>query len=290
MLNIFIVASVTLMYQHRLLSPPPPQIANQTHSRDRKLKPTALERRTGSQKEKLWFFFFCYHLIHERENPLNPSQGRSLWAFTSVTTLKANTEGLAWALKKNLLLGKLGIDRTSHNHSDGWSEPAPLCAAISVSINLGVKRQTSEDQTRLILLQISPQEMGSAEDLMFFKAVVIRLTAPFEELTVTVTPGVRGLALSFGVAAARKRKSVLCKWPLIYSTVCFRFHFNKSNRSLVDGNIWEQAARWDHGVSGSSSMRTPAETRRLQLLVRKMSIQSQVPAVSLILRGKQFGC
>lgn len=64
------------------------------------------------------------------------------------------------------------------------------------------KRQTSEDQTRLILLQISPQEMGSAEDLMFFKAVLIRLTAPFEGLTVTVTPGERGLGRSFGVAAA----------------------------------------------------------------------------------------
>lgn len=42
---------------------------------------------------------------------------------------------------------------------------------------------------------------------MFLKAVVIRLTAPFEGLTVTVTPGVRGLAQSFRVAAARKRKS-----------------------------------------------------------------------------------
>lgn len=78
-----------------------------------------------------------------------------------------------------------------------------------MSINLDVKRQTSEDQTRLILLQISPQEMGSAEDLMFFKAVVIRLTAPFEGLTVTVTPGARGLDQSFRVAAARKRKSAL---------------------------------------------------------------------------------
>ncbi len=87
-------------------------------------------------------------------------------------------------------------------------EANPPCAAISVSITVGVKRHTSEDQTRLILHQISPQEMGSAEDLMFFKAVVIRLTASFEGLTVTVTPGVRGLGRSFGVAAARKRKSV----------------------------------------------------------------------------------
>lgn len=102
-------------------------------------------------------------------------------------------------------------------------------AAILVSINLGVKRQTSEDQTRLILLQISPQEMGSAEDLMFFKAVFICLTAPFEGLTVTVTPGVRGLGRSFGVAAARKRKSAsfFFKWSLIYSTVCLGFQFKK---------------------------------------------------------------
>lgn len=75
-----------------------------------------------------------------------------------------------------------------------------------MSINLGVKKQTSEDQTRQIL-QISPQEMGSAEDLMFCKAVVIRITSLFEGLTVTVTPGVCGLGRSFGVAAARKRKS-----------------------------------------------------------------------------------
>lgn len=85
----------------------------------------------------------------------------------------------------------------------------PPCAAISVSINLGVKRQTSEDQTRLILLQISPQEMGSAEDLMFCEAVVIRLTAPFEGRTVTVTPGARGLGRSFGVAAACKKEVCL---------------------------------------------------------------------------------
>lgn len=69
----------------------------------------------------------------------------------------------------------------------------PPCVTILVSISLSVKRQTSEDQTRLILLQISPQEMGSAADLMFFKAVVIRLTAAFEGLTVTATPGVQGL-------------------------------------------------------------------------------------------------
>lgn len=61
-----------------------------------------------------------------------------------------------------------------------------------MSINWGVKSQTSEDQTRQILLQISPQEMGSAEDLMFSKAVVIRLIAAFEGLTVTVTPGFGG--------------------------------------------------------------------------------------------------
>lgn len=113
-------------------------------------------------------------------------------------------------------------------------------------INLGVKRQTSEDQTRQILLQISPQEMGSAEDLMFFKAVVMRITASFEGLTVTVTPGVWGLGRSFRVAAAHKRKSAFFKWSLIYSTVCLRFHFNKNNKSVVDGNVGvsREARRW----------------------------------------------
>lgn len=37
-----------------------------------------------------------------------------------------------------------------------------------------------DDQKRLIPHQNLPQETGSVEDLMFFKAVVILLTAPFE--------------------------------------------------------------------------------------------------------------
>lgn len=78
--------------------------------------------------------------------------------------------------------------------------------------------------------------MGSAEDLMFFKAVVIRLTAPFEGLTVTVTPGVCGLGRSFGVAAARKRKCLFfffasLKWSLMYFTVCLGLYFNKNKTS-----------------------------------------------------------
>lgn len=43
--------------------------------------------------------------------------------------------------------------------------------------------QTPHDQKRLILRQNSPRGTGSAEDLAFFKAVVIRLTAPFEGLS-----------------------------------------------------------------------------------------------------------
>lgn len=46
-----------------------------------------------------------------------------------------------------------------------------------------LKGQTPDDQKRLILHQNSPQETGSVEDLTFFKAVVILLTAPFEELS-----------------------------------------------------------------------------------------------------------
>lgn len=117
---------------------------------------------------------------------------------------------------------------------------------------------------------------------MFCKAVVIRITAAFEALTVTVTPGVSGLGRSFGVAAARKRKSACFKWSLMYSTVCLRFYFNKKNKSVVG---WEHVGRQGRGVSGSSSTRAPAETRRPQLFVRRMSIQYRVPAVSLLLRG-----
>lgn len=87
-----------------------------------------------------------------------------------------------------------------------------------MSINLSVKRQTSEDQTRLILLQISPQETGSAEDLMFLKAVVIRLTAPFEGPTVTATPGARGRgrgALEWQLPI--KGSPAFVKWSLIHS-------------------------------------------------------------------------
>lgn len=45
-----------------------------------------------------------------------------------------------------------------------------------------LKGQTPDDQKRLIRHQKSPQERGSGEDLTFFKAVVILLTAPFEGL------------------------------------------------------------------------------------------------------------
>lgn len=54
-------------------------------------------------------------------------------------------------------------------------------------------RGPNKDKNKLF--QISPQEMGSAEDLMFYKAVVICLTALFEGLTVTGTPGLCGLSV-----------------------------------------------------------------------------------------------
>lgn len=69
---------------------------------------------------------------------------------------------------------------------------------------------------------------------MFCKAVVIRLTALFEELTVTVTPGVCGLGGSTGVAAARKRR-FSPKCSLMHSAVCLGFHFNKNNSEVRSG-------------------------------------------------------
>lgn len=151
-------------------------MANKTRGRERKLKPSALQRQMESQRERDWFFFLFYLFLNQKVYQ-SSSKNCSLWPQH-------------WNFS-------LGIKGFIHNPSNGWSPPPPHRLPSQCQSTWVLKRQTSEDQTRLILLQISPQEMGSAEDLMLLEAVVICLTAPFEGLTVNVTPGARGLGPSF---------------------------------------------------------------------------------------------
>lgn len=166
-----IVASVLLIYQLRR-SPPSNGKSNTQKGRNRKLKPTAPVRRTGSQKEKLWVFSLPSHSWQRKQQI--PSQGFCPRATAGVTTLETQIQKNYRALKCSA--GKLGnINLNIHNQTWRWILPASTALQSQCQSNFGVWRQTSEDQTRLILLQISPQEMGSAGDLMFCKAVVIRL-------------------------------------------------------------------------------------------------------------------
>lgn len=93
----------------------PPKMANQTHNKDRKSKPTALVRQTGSQKEWLWFFFLIIfvNISFMKEKIHWIPHSADLYGYS----LASQREDLAWALK-NVLLGSLGIITTSSTTSE----------------------------------------------------------------------------------------------------------------------------------------------------------------------------
>lgn len=90
MLNISIVASVTLIYQQRLFFP----LNGKSNTQQRLgIKTNCSGEADGKSEREALIFFVTISFM--KENLPNPSQGCSLWAFMSVTTLSSNIEDLA---------------------------------------------------------------------------------------------------------------------------------------------------------------------------------------------------